>query len=248
MTLRYFRLVSCAKKTAVRMRGIQVSHHIPSRMGEIRVHTGHPHSLRGPRRQTNALDDRKPAQRVVDHEGRVETGLPEWLQPFTERLTGESSSSTDVSPADVAIPPPAIPPSAHPPAKLTSNRAGGKAQCIHSYPKDPNCEVCRRTKVTRAPCRRNPYGRTFKSPKGIGDMLTADHKAPNEEQESRMHHKYAVVVQDLATHWIQSYPCRDQISSRDAEKSENMFLHPEENSTVNSYGQFFGNLFQLARS
>ena len=39
-------------------------------------------------------------------------------------------------------------------------------------------------------------------------MITADHKELNEEQESRMHHKYAKVVQDLATRRIQSYPCK----------------------------------------
>ena len=32
---------------------------------------------------------------------------------------------------------------------------------FNHFPKDPNCEVCRRTKVTRAPCERNPdEGRT----------------------------------------------------------------------------------------
>ena len=30
----------------------------------------------------------------------------------------------------------------------------------------------------------------------------------NEEGESRNNHRYAVVVQDLATQWIQSYPCK----------------------------------------
>ena len=35
-------------------------------------------------------------------------------------------------------------------------------------------------------------------------MITADHKVLNEEQESRLLHKYAVVVHDLATQWIQS--------------------------------------------
>ena len=48
-------------------------------------------------------------------------------------------------------------------------------------------------------------------------MITTDHKVLNEEKESRLRHRYAVVVQDLATHWIQFYPCKNQISSRDAE-------------------------------
>ena len=37
--------------------------------------------------------------------------------------------------------------------------------------------------------------------------ITADHKVLSEGCESRDNHRYAVVVQDLATQWIQSYPC-----------------------------------------
>ena len=39
----------------------------------------------------------------------------------------------------------------------------------------------------------------------FGDLVTADHKVLNEESESRNNHRYAVMVQDLATQWIQSY-------------------------------------------
>ena len=35
-----------------------------------------------------------------------------------------------------------------------------------------------------------------------GDVRTADHKVLVEEQASRLYHKYAVVVQDLAMRWI----------------------------------------------
>ena len=38
----------------------------------------------------------------------------------------------------------------------------------------------------------------------IGDLVSADHKVLSEESESRNNHRYAVVVQDLATQWIQS--------------------------------------------
>ena len=37
---------------------------------------------------------------------------------------------------------------------------------------------------------------------------TADHNVLSEDCESRNNHQYAVVVQDLATQWIQSYPCK----------------------------------------
>ena len=41
-------------------------------------------------------------------------------------------------------------------------------------------------------------------------MITADHKVLSEGCESRNNHRYAVVVQDLATQWIQAYPCKKQ--------------------------------------
>ena len=40
--------------------------------------------------------------------------------------------------------------------------------------------------------------------------MTADHKVSSEGCESRNNHRYAVVVQDLATQRIQSYPCKNE--------------------------------------
>ena len=42
----------------------------------------------------------------------------------------------------------------------------------------------------------------------MGDLITADHKVLGEGCESRNNHRYAVVVQHLATQRIQSYPCK----------------------------------------
>ena len=64
--------------------------------------------------------------------------------------------------------------------------------------------------MTRASCRR----RTGEAPpraEKFGDVITADDKVLNEEGESRNNHQYAFVVQDLATQWIQSYPCKTKI-------------------------------------
>ena len=47
-----------------------------------------------------------------------------------------------------------------------------------------------------------------------GDLITADHKVLNEAGESRDTHRYAVVVQGLATQWIQSYPCKQNLHMR----------------------------------
>ena len=76
--------------------------------------------------------------------------------------------------------------------------------------------------------------------------MTADHKALNEEQESRLHHKHAVVVQDLGTQWVHSYPCKNQISSGDDEKSSKI-LTPRRNSEDHFYEQFCGIDWSLRR-
>ena len=70
--------------------------------------------------------------------------------------------------------------------------------CRNAWPMDRQCKVCKRTKITRAPCTRrtgNPVPRAEK----FGDLITADHRVLSEECESRNNHRYAVVVQDLAT-------------------------------------------------
>ena len=63
----------------------------------------------------------------------------------------------------------------------------------------------------KAPCRRR-IGRVVPRAENFGDLITADHKVLSEGCESRNNHRYAVVVQDLATQWIQSYPCKTKTS------------------------------------
>ena len=59
----------------------------------------------------------------------------------------------------------------------------------------------------------------------FGDLKTADHKVLSEGCESRNNHRYAVVVQDLATQWIQSYTCKTK-TSQETQKSPTKFLEP----------------------
>ena len=87
----------------------------------------------------------------------------------------------------------------------------GKHSVDTHFPKDRYCEICQRTKITRAPCRRR-IGRVVPRAENFGDLITADHKVLGEGCESRNNHRYAVVVQDLATQWIQSYPCKTKTS------------------------------------
>ena len=49
--------------------------------------------------------------------------------------------------------------------------------------------------------------------------------------ESRNNHRYAVVVQDLATQWIQSYPCKTK-TSQGTQKSLQKFLEPDRKPKV----------------
>ena len=85
------------------------------------------------------------------------------------------------------------------------------------FPKDRNCDICMRTNITRASCRRRANAVMLRADI-FGDLITADHKVPSEESESRNSHRYAVVVQDLATQWYQSYPCKTK-SSQETQKN-----------------------------
>ena len=82
-------------------------------------------------------------------------------------------------------------------------------------PKDSNCEVCEKTKTTRARFRIKSQKRVdgIAPSTKFGDLVTADHKIRNVEKESRCGHKDALIVQDDFTNWIQSYPMKTKVTS-----------------------------------
>ena len=65
----------------------------------------------------------------------------------------------------------------------------------------------------------------------FGDLITLDHKVLSESCESRNNHRYAIVVQDLATQWIQEYPCKTK-TSQETQRSLQKFLEPDRNPKV----------------
>ena len=69
------------------------------------------------------------------------------------------------------------------------------------------------------------YARQF------GDKIPADQKILNEERESRLQHRYAFVVQDLATKWLQNNLCKTT-ASQNTVNSLRKFLEPEEDPEV----------------
>ena len=57
----------------------------------------------------------------------------------------------------------------------------GKHSVKNHFPKDRNCEICKRTTITRAPCRRR-NGRAVPRAENFGDLITADHKVLSENK------------------------------------------------------------------
>ena len=106
----------------------------------------------------------------------------------------------------------------------------GKHSVYTHFPKDRNCEIWKRTKITRAPCRRRNGGAVPRA-ENFCDLITADQKVLSDNCESRNNHRYAVVVQDLATQWIQSYPCKTK-TSQETHRSLQKFLEPDRKPKV----------------
>ena len=107
-------------------------------------------------------------------------------------------------------------------AKVEPN-SGKRGVCTH-FPKDTHCDICLKTKIARASCRRRT-GTVVPRADNFGDLKTADHKILSGERESRNDHRYAVVVQDLATQWMQSYPCQTK-ACQETQKILMKFLEP----------------------
>ena len=80
-----------------------------------------------------------------------------------------------------------------------TSKPTGRHNVFTPFPRDPNCEVCKLTKTTRAPCRNRPDARWDRvhHPQPFEDLLPADHKVLTEENECLLQHSCAVVGQDL---------------------------------------------------
>ena len=98
------------------------------------------------------------------------------------------------------------------------------------FPKDQNREVCRRTKISRAPCRQrtsNPVPRAEK----FGDLNSLDNNVLNEDGKSCNSYGYAAVVQDLGTQWLQAYPCKTK-TSQETKKCLKKYFEPKASPKV----------------
>ena len=149
--------------------------------------------------------------------------IPERLHKFRENLVDERVPERRDSHASSSHEPPLEPT----PARSVDL---GKHSVYNHFSKDRNCEICQRTKITRAPCRRRIGGAVPRA-ENFGDLITADHKVLSEGCESRNNHRYAIVLQDLTTQWIQSYPCKTK-TSQETQRSLQKFLEPNRKPKV----------------
>ena len=179
----------------------------------------------------NPLHRSTETENTNKNEGREEVhsdhlhDFPDWLQEFRENSVDESSPLEprgNPAPKDqnTSSSSHELPMEWRAQVELGS----GKHKAYTHFPKAPNCDICLKTKITIASCRRRA-GTVVPRAQNFGDLIIADHKSLNEESESRNNHRYAVVAQDLATQWLQSYPCKTQ-TFQETQKSLTKFLEP----------------------
>ena len=153
----------------------------------------------------------------------LNSDIPEWLQEFMENVVDDRVPERRDSHAS----------SSHAPSlEPTPTRSVdlGKHSVYTHFPEDRNCEICQRTKITRAPCRRRIGGAVLRE-ENFGDLIAADHKVLSEGCESRKNHRHVVVVQDVAIQWIQSYPWKTK-TSQETQRSLQKFLERDRKPKV----------------
>ena len=98
---------------------------------------------------SNSVDDRsgQPEDTTIERGIPLDSEILEWLQEFRENLVDDEiplqGGSRASSSHEASLEP------------TTKRREDlGKHSVYTHFPKDRNCEICKRTKITRAPCRR----------------------------------------------------------------------------------------------
>ena len=93
--------------------------------------------------------------------------LQEWLEEFTDDLNDAEVPALANTSQDSD-------------SERPTNVAPRKHSIYTHFPKDTHCVICKRTKITRNPCRKRT-GEAVLGAEKFGDLITADHKVLNEE-------------------------------------------------------------------
>ena len=134
---------------------------------------------------SNSVDDSsgQPYETTNERCNPLNSKIPEWLQEFRENLVDDETlqGGSHVSSYHEAS------------LESTTKRREdlGKHNVHTHFPKDRNCEICKRTNITKAPYRRRNVEAVLRAD-NFGDLITADHKVLSDNFESRKNHKYAV--------------------------------------------------------
>ena len=135
--------------------------------------------------QANQIPKTNKKESTIERRNPCDSEIPEWLQEFMENLVDDEiplqGGSHASSSHEVSLEP------------TTKRREDLGKHNVHThFTKDRNCEICQRTKITRAPCRRRIGGAVLRA-ENFGDLITADHKVLSDNCESGNNHRYAVV-------------------------------------------------------
>ena len=70
----------------------------------------------------------------------------------------------------------------------------------------PHFDVCQMTKTTRARCTNGPLERAdgISPPTSFGDLITADHRILNLDDESSNDHQNSLIAQDEYSNWLKN--------------------------------------------
>ena len=118
--------------------------------------------------QANKTPKTNKTESTIERSDPLCSEIPEWLQEFRENLVDDEIAVHGDSHASSSHEA-----SLEPTFKRREDL--GKHSVYTHFPKDRNCEICKRTKITRAPCRR-PNGGAVPRAENFGDLITADHK------------------------------------------------------------------------
>ena len=169
-------------------------------------------TVTSPVQVSNLVDDRSGQleETTIERGNSSNSEILDWLQEFSENFGDDEIPSQGGSHASSSHEA-----SLEPIFKRREDL--GKHSVYTHFRKDRNCEICKRTEITRAPCRRR-NGEAVPRAEKFGDLITADHKVLSDNCESRNNHRYAVVVKDPATQWIQGVSVQNQNFTRNPEK------------------------------
>ena len=107
----------------------------------------------------------------------------------------------------------------------------GKHNVHTHFPKDRNCEICKRTKITRAPCRRR-NGEAVPRAVNFGDLITADHKVLSDNLRISKQSSICSRGAGSSHSMDPGVSVRKKKTSQETQRSLQKFLEPERKPKV----------------